>query len=53
MSRNAISDMLWQKESQKKRSKKGDAKGSVAMFEGVYTIGLCTSRFSSEKVYST
>ena len=37
-----------------KKSKEGGVKGSVAFFfEGVYTIGLCTSRFLSEKVFST
>ena len=37
-----------------KKSKKGGAKGSISFFvEGIYTIGLCISRFQSEEVYST
>ena len=36
-----------------KKSKKGGAKGSVAIFEGLYTIWLCISRFFSEKMYAT
>ena len=35
-----------------KKSKKGGAKGSVALLEGVNTVGLCISRFLSEKVRS-
>ena len=45
-------DMLKQRRSPNKKSKKGGAKGSVAV-QRVYSIGLCVSRFSSEKVNST
>ena len=41
-------------EKPKKKSKKDGSKGSVALLKkGVYTIGLCISRFLSEKVFST
>ena len=36
-----------------KKSKKGGAKGSVAILKESYTIGLCIPRFLSEKIYST
>ena len=35
-----------------KKSKKGGAKGSVAFLMEVCTLGLCVSRFLSEKIYS-
>ena len=36
-----------------KKSKKGGAKGFSCLIKGVFTIGLCVSRFLSEKFYST
>ena len=36
-----------------KGSKKGGAKGSVAILKETFSIGLCVSTFSSEKIYST
>ena len=36
-----------------KESKKGGAKGPVALLKESVSTGLCVSRFSSEKVYST
>ena len=34
------------------KSKKGGVKGSVAIVTEFYTLGLCISRFLSEKIYS-
>ena len=42
---NVISDMLRQKES--------PARSQIKVVRGVFSIGLCISRFLSEKVYST
>ena len=52
MATNAISDMLMQKERPAKKSKKVGARDQLHYWR-VYTIGLCISRFLSEKVYST
>ena len=36
-----------------KKTKKGGAKGSVAILKESIEFGLCISRFLSEKIYST
>ena len=53
MTTNAISDMLRQKESPARQSKKGGAKGSVAILKESFQLGCVSQDSYSEKVYST
>ena len=53
MTTNVYLNTLWLKASPLKKSKKSGGKRISCHTEVVHTIGLCVSRFSSEKVCST
>ena len=53
MARSVVFDMLRQKRSPAKKSKKCGAKGSVAILKELLTIEVCVSRSPSDNIYST
>ena len=52
MAINAVSDMLRRRTSPT-RSQRKVVQRTSCLVGGVYTLGLCVSRFSSEEIYST
>ena len=53
MATSAVSDMLRQKVNAQQEFEEKWCEWIRCRTQGVYTIGLCVSRFSSEKIYSS